>query len=113
MENLAKKKCIPCEGGMPPMAENIIDKFLKQVAGWKIEEVGHKQIFKEFKFKNFGEAMKFVDSVATVAEREGHHPNIEIRYNRVRLTNYTHAIGGLHDNDFILAAKIDKMVSGG
>lgn len=110
MENLAKKKCVPCEDGAPTLADNIIDKFLKQLNGWKLEQVGHKQIFKEFKFKNFVEAMKFVNSVASIAEVEGHHPNIEIRYNKVRLVNYTHAIGGLHDNDFILAAKIDKLV---
>lgn len=78
---------------------------------WGLEkENGHQQIAKDFTFKNFTEAMSFVNKVADVAEVEGHHPNIDIKYNKVRLTNYTHAIKGLHDNDFILAAKIDELL---
>lgn len=112
MENLAKKKCVPCKGGIPPLEDQKIKKLLLQVDSWDLEEEsGHKQIVKDFKFKNFVEAMSFVNKIAGIAEGEGHHPNIDIKYNRVRLTNYTHVIKGLHDNDFILAAKIDKLVS--
>ena len=110
MENLAKKKCVPCEGGFPPFENQKIQEFLSEVENWILEEEnGHKQIVKDFKFKNFMEAMNFVNKVANIAEGEGHHPNIYIKYNIVRLTNYTHAINGLHDNDFILAAKIDEL----
>ncbi len=110
MENLAKKRCIPCEGGELPLENRKIKQLILQVDGWELkEEDRHKQIVKDFKFKNFMESMSFVNKVADIAEREGHHPNIDIKYNRVRLTNYTHAINGLHDNDFILAAKIDEL----
>lgn len=112
MENLAKKKCVPCEGGIPPLTLEEIRNFLPKVTGWELgEEASHKQIVKKFEFKDFVEAMKFVDQVADIAENEGHHPNIDVRYNKVRLTNYTHAIGGLHENDFILAAKIDSLIN--
>lgn len=112
MENLAKKRCVPCEGGVSPLEDLRINQLILQVDSWELEEEnGHQQIVKDFKFKNFVEAMSFVNKVAEIAENEGHHPNIDIKYNRVRLTNYTHAIKGLHENDFILAAKIDKLVS--
>jgi len=111
MGNLISKKCVPCEGGILPLDGKEIENFMLQVEGWNLEEKDeHKQIFKKFKFKDFKGAMEFVNKVAGIAEEEGHHPNIFIRYNRVRLTNYTHAIGGLHENDFILAAKIDRFV---
>jgi len=110
MENLANKKCVPCEGGILPLDSKEIEKFMPQVEGWSLEEKDdHKQIFKKVKFKDFNESMEFVNKVADIAEDEGHHPNMFINYNRVRLTNYTHAIGGLHENDFILAAKIDEL----
>ena len=110
MENLAKKRCAPCEVGVSPLEDQKIKQLILQVNSWELkEESGHKQIVKDFKFKNFIEAMSFVNKVADVAQREGHHPNITIKYNRVKITNYTHAIKGLHDNDFILAAKIDEL----
>ena len=88
-----------------------IKQLILKVDSWELEEEnGHQQIVRNFKFKNFVEAMSFVNKVADVAEVEGHHPNIDIKYNKVRLTNYTHAIKGLHDNDFILAAKIDELL---
>ena len=111
MKNLTKKKCVPCEGGIPPLEGEEIEKLLSQITGWGLEEVdGHKQIAKEFEFKNFVKALEFVNKVGEIAETEGHHPNIGINYSKVKLSNYTHAIGGLHENDFILAAKIDENI---
>lgn len=89
------------------MARGEADSFLKQVPEWKL--VGNK-IERGFKFKNFIQAMKFVNNVADLVEQEGHHPDILVySWNHVKLTTYTHAIGGLSENDFILAAKIDKI----
>lgn len=103
---LAAKRCKPCEGGMPPLNLDESKRLLAQVEGWKLEE---KTIQKSFKFKNFVEAIKFVNRVADLAESEGHHPDIHISYNRVKLSLMTHVIGGLSENDFILAAKIDRL----
>ncbi|MEX0616864.1 MAG: 4a-hydroxytetrahydrobiopterin dehydratase [Candidatus Woykebacteria bacterium] len=110
MENLANKKCVPCEGGVPSLKDEEVKEFITKVVGWNLEEEdGHKQISKTFKFKNFRESLDFVNTVGKIAEGEGHHPDIHIHYNRVTLVNYTHAISGLHENDFILAAKIDEI----
>ncbi|MDP2938626.1 MAG: 4a-hydroxytetrahydrobiopterin dehydratase [Candidatus Omnitrophota bacterium] len=105
--DLSSKKCKPCEGGMPPLTLDEANKFLTQISGWELVE-GNK-IRKEFKFKNFSASLDFVNNVAKIAEQEGHHPTILINYNKVKLTATTHAIGGLSENDFILAAKIDKL----
>lgn len=104
MSGLTEKRCLPCEGLTAPLERPEAEKLLAQVAGWSLTE---KRISKEFKFKNFVQAMKFVDKVADIAEAEGHHPDIHIHYNLVRFELWTHAIGGLSENDFILAAKID------
>lgn len=108
MENLAKQKCIPCEGGIPPFDEKMAKKFLQEVKGWELIE-GTKKIQKKFVFKNFAESMEFVNRVADIAEKEGHHPDIFVSYNKVAITLFTHKISGLHNNDFILAAKIDLL----
>ena len=105
--NLLKKKCIPCEvGGIEPFDKVQAEDYLAQITDWTLSE-DVKKISKEFKFKDFIGAINFVERVADVAEGEGHHPNIEIDYNKVKLTLWTHSIGGLSENDFILAAKID------
>ena len=106
MSDLAEKPCVPCEGDIPPLGKTEVEKFLAQLAGWSLNG---KWITKEFSFKNFVVAMQFVNRVAEVAEGEGHHPDIHIHYNRVRFDIWTHAIGGLSENDFILAAKIDAL----
>jgi 4a-hydroxytetrahydrobiopterin dehydratase len=103
---LASRKCKPCEGGTPPLDEKESGRLIVQVQGWKLE---NKTIQKSFKFKDFAEAMKFINKVADLAEKEGHHPDIHISYNRVKLDLTTHAIGGLSENDFIFAAKIDRL----
>ena len=106
MKELLKKKCIPCEAGAEPFNEKQAKEYLGQVADWMLDE-NYKKISKEYKFKDFIGAMNFVQKVADLAEEEGHHPDIHIHYNRVLLELWTHAIGGLSENDFILAAKID------
>lgn len=106
MSELTQKRCVPCEGGIPSLGKSDVERLLAQVAGWRLDG---KWITKEFKFKNFVAAMKFVNRVADLAEAEGHHPDIHIHYNRVRFDIWTHAIDGLSENDFILAAKIDAL----
>lgn len=104
---LYQKKCLPCEGFGKPLEPKEISVFLDKIKGWQVIE--NKKIEKNFRFKNFKEAMNFVNQVAELAEREQHHPNISIFYNQVKLELYTHTIGGLSENDFILAAKIDRL----
>lgn len=106
MSGLTEKRCVPCEGGVPPLGKSEVERLLAQIPGWSLSD---KWITKEFQFKNFVEAMKLVNCVAVLAEAEGHHPDIHIHYNRVRFDIWTHAIGGLSENDFILAAKIDTL----
>ena len=104
--DLTKKKCVPCEGGVPTLRKEEAENLLKQTPGWVLEE---NKIKKVFKFKSFVEAIKFVNKVAELAEKEGHHPDITINYSRVTVVLWTHAIGGLSQNDFILAAKVEKI----
>ena len=106
-EELTAKKCVPCEGGMPPMSTEETNKYLSQVMGWELIE--NKKIKKEFKFHDFKTSLFFVNKTAALAEEEQHHPTITIIYNKVRITLSTHAIGGLSQNDFIMAAKIDQL----
>jgi len=105
---LANEKCVPCRVDIPPMKEPKAQKMLEQIEGWSILE-SSKKIQKELKFKDFLQAMEFVNKVAQIAQEQGHHPDISISYSKVALTLYTHKINGLHENDFILAAKIDKI----
>ena len=106
MSDLAQKRCAPCEGGVPPLEKTEVERLLAQLSGWSRSR---KWITKEFKFKNFVETIKFVDRVAELAEREGHHPDIHIHYSIVRFDIWTHAIDDLSENDFILAAKIEAL----
>ena len=106
--SLADKKCVPCEGGTPPLSEEEVKALLVQLSlPWKAEN--NVRISHEFKFKDFAESMAFVNQVAKVAEGEGHHPDIHIHYNRVLIELWTHAIGGLSENDFIVARKIELL----
>lgn len=107
--DLTKAKCVPCEGGVEPLKGKDVQKYLSQLkTKWSLVE--GKKIKQEFKFKNFKEAIDFVNKVAVLAEEEGHHPDICIFYNRVAIELWTHSIGGLFDNDFILAAKIERLL---
>ena len=108
MQKLTEKKCVPCEGGMPPLTLEKIGAYLPQLKEWEV--LDNIKIRKRFKFKNFVEAMGFVNKVAEIAEGEGHHPDITINYNRVTISLTTHVIGGLSENDFVMAAKIDELI---
>lgn len=108
MENLKDQTCIPCEGGVPPLAKDVVDRLWAELSGWELAKNGG-SLAKDLVFKDFDKAMDFVNMVADLAEAQGHHPDIDIRYNKVRLSLSTHAIGGLSVNDFILAAKIDAI----
>lgn len=107
--DLTKQKCVPCEGGVNPMKPAEVRTYLSYLTSdWSVDE--DKKIEKDFNFKNFKEAMKFVNKVAEIAEEEGHHPDIEISYNKVEIELWTHAIKGLSVNDFIVARKIEEVV---
>lgn len=106
---LIDQKCVPCEGGTMPLTIQEAKMLMKDLNGWQLSP-GVKKISKEFKFKNFAEALAFTDKVGAIAETEGHHPDIALSWGKVGITLSTHAIGGLSVNDFILAAKIDKIV---
>ena len=107
--NLTSKVCVACEGGIPPFTPEQIEQYKKELkTPWKIEH--DVNLLQEFVFKDFKEVMMFVNKVAVLAEQEGHHPDIYIFYNKVRLSLSTHAIHGLSENDFILAAKIEMLL---
>jgi len=105
-ESLRDKKCVPCEGGVPKLTADETARYLEQVSGWKATD---DKIHKTWTFGDFVEAMAFVNRMAEVAEQEGHHPDFCVHWNRVDVTVWTHAIGGLSENDFILASKIDEL----
>lgn len=102
------KKCIPCEEKVPPLSGEQVHEYLTQIPGWTLSQ-DEKNIFRIYTFTDFIGAVDFVNHIADIAEQEGHHPDIAIHYNNVTLTLWTHAVGGLSENDFILAAKIDSM----
>ena len=106
--NLSQKKCKPCEGGVEPFDRERCAEYLSLVPGWRLSEDGV-SILKQYKFKNFKEALAFVNSVGVVAEEEGHHPDISFTWGKVEIRLSTHSIGGISENDFILAFKIDHM----
>ena len=110
MNDLTKKKCIPCEGGVIPFDVSQIHKYQKKVDGWDI--IKNKDLFmleKNFTFKNFIDSQNFVNKVGELSEREGHHPDIIFGWGYAKINITTHAIKGLSENDFILAAKIDQI----
>ena len=107
--DLKNKKCVPCEGGVKPLTPDEYSAFLRQeLQDWTVKD--EKVLEKQFKFKNFKEAMAFLNKVAELAESEGHHPDMQLHgWNKVNLSLTTHAIGGLSENDFILASKIGEL----
>ncbi|MBD3380831.1 MAG: 4a-hydroxytetrahydrobiopterin dehydratase [candidate division Zixibacteria bacterium] len=104
--DLKDKKCVPCEGGVPAYDRQKTVEMLKAIPGWTVKN-GH--LYREYKFKNFIKAMEFLNRVADLAEAEGHHPDFCVHYNKVEFEIWTHAIDGLSENDFIMAAKIDEL----
>ena len=106
-QELKTQHCVPCEGGEPPLEAEAIRTFSLQVPDWKVTD--EPRLTRTFRFKDFREAMIFVNRMADCAEEEGHHPDFFVHWNQVRVELWTHATGGLHRNDFILAAKIDDL----
>ena len=110
MSDLADKKCIPCEGGIPGFDITEIHKYLKMVDGWQVKDENNIfYLIKEFKFKNFLDSQNFINKVSDIAEVEGHHPDIWFGWGYAKIKIFTHAIKGLHESDFVLAAKVDQI----
>ena len=108
-EQLVAKKCLPCEGGVDPCPIPVAEKQLEQIPGWYLTHDGQR-IRKDWTVKNFMAGLQFFNEVAQIAESDGHHPDLHIEgYRNVSIEIWTHAIGGLSENDFILAAKIDEL----
>jgi 4a-hydroxytetrahydrobiopterin dehydratase len=106
VSDLAAKKCQACEGGVAPLEEAEIRSLLKQLEGW---ELAGGRIAKTYEFKNYYQALAFINATAWISHREDHHPDIVLGYNRARVEYVTHAINGLSENDFICAAKLDQL----
>ena len=108
MTELARKKCLPCEGGVAPLTEAQVGPLLKGLApGWAREGAA---IAKTFRFADFHQTMSFVNAVAFLANREDHHPDLAVSWGSCKVSWWTHAIGGLSENDFICAAKVDALL---
>ncbi len=103
---LADMKCVPCMGGVPPLTREQIAPLLDQLEGWEVEE--DKKLVKSYKFRNFVQAVEFVNAVTTIAEEERHHPDLYVRWGRVTVYLWTHKLDGLAESDFYMAAKIDR-----
>ena len=104
--SLSEKKCIPCSGGTPALSAEERENLMGQLSGWQIEE--EKKLAKSFSFKDFNEPMKLANKIWEIAESEGHHPDLFVAWGKLKVEIWTHAVGGLTESDFILAAKIDK-----
>jgi 4a-hydroxytetrahydrobiopterin dehydratase len=105
---LSRQKCTPCQGGVEPLKGQDIDELFKQLSeGWQVIDEHHLE--KSYKFKNFVQALDFVNKIGALAEEQGHHPDIFLAWGKVKITLWTHKIDGLHKSDFIMAAKIDRV----
>ena len=111
MSDLIEKRCLPCEGGIPALTPSYAQALLKQTPHWALN-VDNTRITRQFDFKDFHQTMAFVNAVAWIAHREDHHPDLEVGYNRCVVHYSTHAVKGLTENDFICAAKINRLVLG-
>jgi 4a-hydroxytetrahydrobiopterin dehydratase len=108
-DELTQKKCVPCEGGVPKYSREEAEAQIQGLSGWRLSSDGQR-IRKDWTVKNFMAGIKFFNAVADLAEDEGHHPDLHLEgYRKVWIELWTHAIGGLSENDFILAAKIDEL----
>ncbi|MEX1025788.1 MAG: 4a-hydroxytetrahydrobiopterin dehydratase [Planctomycetota bacterium] len=109
MESIPEK-CVPCEGGVEPLSRDAVRAKLELLDGWRLNDSEPPSIERRFELPDFRKALAWVNRVGMLAEEEGHHPDLHIEsWNRVRIVLYTHAIGGLHDNDFVVAQKIDRL----
>ena len=115
MSDLIDKKCVPCEGGVIPFDISEIHKYQKKVDGWDVAKDNDNKemflLFKKFEFENFLKSQDFVNKVGEISEEEGHHPDISFGWGYAEIKITTHAIKGISENDFILAAKIDKIIN--
>jgi len=110
MPDLSQLKCVACRGGEPTLTDQQIHEFMPQVPEWEVKEVDNeKRLERVYKFKNFVEAIAFTDKIGAIAEDQDHHPLIITEWGRVTVQWWTHKIHGLHQNDFIMAAKTDKL----
>jgi 4a-hydroxytetrahydrobiopterin dehydratase len=108
--NLSDRTCVPCRGGVPPMERAAAEGLLEQLNdGWQLQENGHMLLEKIYRFKDFAEALAFVNRIGALAEEQGHHPDLFLAWGRVRLEIWTHKIKGLTESDFIFAAKCDRL----
>jgi 4a-hydroxytetrahydrobiopterin dehydratase len=107
MDDLASRECVPCRGGVPPLRGDEIKRLAEQLNGWDVIKEHH--LRKSFEFKDFRDALAFVNRVGQLAEEQGHHPDISFGWGRAEISIWTHKIDGLTESDFILAAKIDKL----
>ena len=108
VEELAGRSCIPCRSGMPPLPDSELQRYLEQTPGWVVSE-GGRTIERRFRFSNFAEALDFVIRVGRLAESEGHHPDIGLGWGWATVSWQTKKIGGLHENDFIMAARTSRL----
>jgi 4a-hydroxytetrahydrobiopterin dehydratase len=110
MSNLSQQQCIPCRRGDPSLSSQEIQKLMAHLPSWQLLEIdNHPCLQRSYKFKNFTQALNFTNQVGALAEQEDHHPSITTEWGKVTLQWWTHAINGLHRNDFILAARCDEL----
>jgi 4a-hydroxytetrahydrobiopterin dehydratase len=107
MAELAERQCVPCRGGVPPLAGEEIEKLLAQLEAWQVTNEHH--LLKTYRFKDFRESLQFVNRIGELAEAQGHHPDICFGWGKAEIAIWTHKIDGLTESDFVLAAKIDKL----
>jgi 4a-hydroxytetrahydrobiopterin dehydratase len=108
-EQLADKQCVPCRGGVPPLKGNDLQQMLKNVPQWSVVNEHH--LTRAYKFPDFKQALDFVNKVGVLAEEQGHHPDILLAWGKAEITLWTHKIDGLTQSDFIMAAKIDRLLA--
>lgn len=109
---LAERHCVVCKPGTPPLPRSEIDRLLEQVSGWQVEEAdGHLRLTRTVRFKGFTPGVELINRIAPIAEAEGHHPDLLLSYGSLTIWLWTHAAGGLTENDFILAARFDQAIS--
>jgi 4a-hydroxytetrahydrobiopterin dehydratase len=108
---LAERHCVVCKPGTPTLDQAEVDRLLPQLDGWAVEQAfdGHQLLTRTFKFKGFMPGVHLVDRIAEIAEQEAHHPDLHLSYGRLTVELWTHAAGGLTENDFVVAAKIDRI----
>ena len=108
-EQLADKKCVPCRGGTPPLKGKELEALHKSIPNWTVTKEHH--LTREYKFPDFAKALEFVNKVGAVAEEQGHHPDILLAWGKAEITLWTHKIDGVTESDFVMAAKIDRLLN--